>query len=158
MNDFAAAEFLGTDIEGASSTDYVPIPEGDYNSQIEKVDYKEIAWENENGSGVMKLLEALHKLDLTTHDQGTAVDVMGDEVGFCRQSISLDFKEDGTLDMRKGKNVALGRLREAVGQNNPDQRWNPNMLIGQTVKANVKHRVNKKTGEPLAEVKGVAAL
>lgn len=36
----------------------------------------------------------------------------------------------GGLDFRPDKNVTLGRLRTAVGQNNPGERWNLQMLRG----------------------------
>jgi len=42
--------------------------------------------------------------------------------------IDIDEKT-GALDISKGKNVWVGQLREAVGQNN-DKAWNWNMLKG----------------------------
>lgn len=46
-----------------------------------------------------------------------------------RATIWLD-AENGKLAVGKGKNVTLGQLREALGQNNVPN-WEPSMLIGQ---------------------------
>lgn len=74
------------------------------------------------------------------------------------QSIMLDITTEGALDMGKGKNVNLGRLREALGQNKDGQPWQPAMLIGGMARIYVKHSINKKTGEEQAEVQKVLAL
>jgi hypothetical protein len=47
-----------------------------------------------------------------------------------RQDIWLDQDANGDLDYSKGKNVGLGRLREALGQNQPGQAWSPAALKG----------------------------
>ena len=56
--------------------------------------------------------------------------------------------------MGKGKNVALGRLREALGQNTPGKPWSFGMLVGQVAKVAVKHRITD-AGDTFAEVKRV---
>jgi hypothetical protein len=45
-----------------------------------------------------------------------------------KQSIWLDLTSEGQLDKGPGKNVALGALREAVGQNKPGKAWAPSHL------------------------------
>lgn len=62
--------------------------------------------------------------------------------------IMLELTEAGTIDMGKGKNVALNRLREAVGQNADGQKWNARMLQGKMVTITVKH-------EPSADGKDI---
>jgi hypothetical protein len=47
-----------------------------------------------------------------------------------RQDVWLDQDSNGDLDYAKGKNVGLGRLREALGQNSPGAAWSPAMLKG----------------------------
>ena len=55
------------------------------------------------------------------------------------QSILLDLTPDGQgLDMGKGKNVSLGQLRGALGQNKPGETWNPGMIEGQPAKLKIK--------------------
>ena len=74
------------------------------------------------------------------------------------QSIMLDITSEGALDMSEGKNVQLGRLREAVKQNANGKPWSPAMLIGQMARINVKHRVNEETGDLMMDVDKVVAL
>lgn len=74
------------------------------------------------------------------------------------QSIMLDVTSEGALDMGEGKNVQLGRLREAVGQNASGKPWTPAMLIGQMARINVKHRINEESGDLMMDVDKVVAL
>lgn len=45
-----------------------------------------------------------------------------------RLRINLDLDANGRPESGEGKNVALGRLREALGQNKPG--WSPSQLLG----------------------------
>ena len=55
------------------------------------------------------------------------------------QSILLDLTPDGTgMDMGKGKNIGLGQIRTALGQNQPGAQWSPAMIEGQPAKLKVK--------------------
>ena len=47
-----------------------------------------------------------------------------------KQSLFLDIDGSGALAFGANKNVKLGKLREALGQNNPGQSWNIQMLAG----------------------------
>ena len=72
-----------------------------------------------------------------------------------KQGIMLDTK-DGGLDTTKGKNIGLGRLREAVNMNQAGQAFSFAMLAGQAAKVSVSHRI---AGEDtFAEVKTVGRL
>ena len=65
----------------------------------------------------------------------------------------LDLAATGGLDMSEGKNVALGRLREALGLNDPSQSFSFHQLPGLMGRVNVTHRV---VGEDtFADVKAV---
>jgi len=75
-----------------------------------------------------------------------------------RQTVWLDVDESGGLDFGRGKNVQLGRLRAAVNQNNAGEPWQPNMLLGQTARCTIKHRLNTTDNSMQADVKSVAAL
>ena len=68
-----------------------------------------------------------------------------------RQTIWLDFNEQGNLDFNDGKNVELGRTRSAVGQNT-SAAWGPQMLVGTRATCRIVH-----DGQ-YARVKGVAPL
>ena len=60
-----------------------------------------------------------------------------------KQSLILDVNAAGTgLDFGKGKNIQLGRIREAVGQNKAGEPWAPNRLVGGVANVKIKHRVD----------------
>ena len=46
-----------------------------------------------------------------------------------RQSIFIDMESDGRIALGENRNVKLGKLREALGQNNAGA-WAPRMLVG----------------------------
>lgn len=75
------------------------------------------------------------------------------------QTIWLDISGSGGLDTSKGKNVGLGKLRDALGQNREGQPWSPGMLVGQVALIRVGHSIDKRDNVTVqAEVKAVAAL
>lgn len=83
---------------------------------------------------------------------------LGRETVRVRHSVLLDVTEDGNgLDMGKGKNIGLGQIRTALGQNVPGQAWSPNMIEGQPIKAKITHEVDPRTSKVFANVAGVAA-
>lgn len=59
-----------------------------------------------------------------------------------RDSFWPDVTPNGGLDMAKGKNVKLNRLRDAVGLNTPGQPFSIGMFSNKMVKAQVSHRVD----------------
>ena len=70
-----------------------------------------------------------------------------------RQTIWLDVNEQGGLVFGKNKNVSLGKLRDALGQNTGAP-WSPTHLIGQPATVLIKHRMGSEGGV-FSEVKGV---
>lgn len=72
------------------------------------------------------------------------------------QSILLDLNEslDG-LDFGKGKNIGLGQVRAALGQNVPGKDWSPAMIEGQLAKLQVK--AGMYNDQVTAEVGGITA-
>lgn len=73
------------------------------------------------------------------------------------QSILLDLTDDGTgLDMGKGKNIGLGAIRTALGQNEPGADWSPAMIEGQPAKLKVKAGVYE--DRVTAEVQAITAV
>ena len=77
-----------------------------------------------------------------------------------RQDIWLDLDESGRIAQGKNKNVRLGRVRSAVGQNTDGQPWSPSQLRGAgPVLIMVGHRYNKETGEgPYSDVKRITKV
>lgn len=145
---FDPQQFLDMPMEGANDTVSVPVPVADYLAIVDKVDVRQ--WRKKDDPTVSGLA-----LDLIWSIQDdTLKQFLGRDKVTCKQGIMLDLTESGGLDMGKGKNIGLGRLREAVGLNTPGQPFSFSMLLGQMGKISVKHRVD---GDSIfAEVKAVA--
>lgn len=133
MSVFDADAFLNTEITGEMDTKVVPIPEGAWSSQVMKVAFREVTQKD----GVKRAI-----MDVTW-------EVLDEEVKkstklekpMARQSVFLDLNEQGGLDMGKGRNIQLGKLREAVGQNRSGKAWSPAMLTGQVAVVSIKQRI-----------------
>ena len=110
--------FMSQDTEEEMETKYTPIPDDDYISIIdEKIDLKEV-----NGTPVIDLYHIVDDPELAEKLAMERISV--------RQSIFLDVDGAGNLAIGPNKNVKLGKLREALGQNVAGQSWNINMLKG----------------------------
>lgn len=147
MSVFNADALVNTQFEGALDTTLVPIPEttDGWTSVIEKYEVKATP----KGQVVCEVFWGIDELEV---QQAT-----GREKNTIRQSVWLDITDHGTLDMSKGKNVQLGRLREALGQNNPSKPWSFGQLVGGVAKIVVKHRMTDE-GEVFADVKKVLPM
>lgn len=96
-------------------------------------------------------------LDITwlIEDEGVK-EFCGREKVQCRQSVMLDLNESGGLDLGKGKNIGLGKLREALGMNVSGQPFSFGMIQGRIAKGFVQHRVE---GDNIyAEIKRVGKM
>lgn len=146
--------FLDSTTTEANSTVAVPVPEGEYTGIIEKVDARTwTAKDDPTKSGIT--LDVVWLVD----DQSVK-DQLGRDKVTVKQGIMLDLNDSGSgLDMGKGKNVQLGKLRQATGLNAPGQAFAFSMLNGRMGKILVKHRIDKDDSEKIyAEVKGVAPI
>jgi hypothetical protein len=76
-----------------------------------------------------------------------------------RQSVFLDLTPQGKLDMSKGKNIQLGKLREALGLNDPNKSFSFADLPGRAAIVGVEHTPNEKSpGDVYANVAKVGKL
>jgi len=150
MSTFDPATFLDMGLDEANSTVSTPVPEGEYQAVIDKVETR--AWQGKadpSKSGIA--LDIIWNVE----DQGVKTFLERDKVQV-KQGIMLDLNVSGGIDTGKGKNVALGKLREATNLNTPGQRFSFRMLEGQMAKISVKHHID---GEQVfADVKAVARL
>lgn len=122
MSVFDPSTFLNTQETGALSTSYDPIPDNEYSAFIGAGEEAVKARSTQSGQ---------HILDVTWEITDPALaEQLGREKVTVRQSIFLDMTAQGTLDRGKGKNVQLGRLREALNQNDPSRPWSPLSLRG----------------------------
>jgi len=145
---FNAEQFVGIATDQAGETKFYPVPVGEYLAQIDKVEAR---------GGIDKNGNPWRALDISWAilDDGVKAELQM-EKPTARQNIFVNVTPQGGLDWGRNKNIALGRLREAVGQNRPGRAWSPTHLMGQMAKVNVIH-VPDQNGDPRAEVNKVAS-
>jgi hypothetical protein len=147
MSKFNAEAFMQTSTKQSNDTKLIPVPQGDRPAMVKKILFRDgvkdgVAWV------AMDLI--WHVLD----DESKKT--TGMDTPTVKQSIFLDLTAEGALDMSKGKNVQLGKVREALGQNKEGRAWSPGQLQGVPATILVSHRPDEKTGDTYADVKAVA--
>ena len=144
---FDAQSFLDSAVSGANDTKVVPVPVGEFVGIIDKVTPRQ--WQSKDGT------QTGIAIDITWLIEDANVKAqLGRDTVTVRQGIMLDMNEQGALDMGTGRNVSLGRLREAVGLNDPKKPFSFSQLPGMQANVNVSHRFAN--DETYAEVKGVS--
>jgi len=147
MSAFDPDSFLAQTVEQANDTKVIPCPAGEFTGYIK--DLKVSTGQKDGNTWA-----ALNPVWVIDNEEVRKL-LDRDEVTV-KQSVFLDLTEHGTLDMGKGKNVGLGRLREALDLNQPGQPFSFTMLTGRPAKLTVSHRVQ---GEDIyADIKMVAKL
>lgn len=138
---------LNMTMETPLSTEMIPVPEGEFVGTITKIEARMAKLQ----SGEVPTVRITWSIN---DPQVTAI--TGRETNTVPQDIFLDLTPSGALDTAKGKNVALGRLREAVGQND-GRPWSFNKLQGGVAKVLVTHRTDDE-GNVYAQIRRVTAL
>ena len=103
--------FFDQVVESAGSTEVVPIPAGEYLATIDKKEVTQWTKKDDPSISGLKL-----KVTWSLEDQPVR-DLLGRDKVTVAQDIMLDLTDHGTLDMGKGRNVELNRLRAAVDLN-----------------------------------------
>lgn len=136
MSNFDPSQLLNITVEGANDTRLIPVPEGEYAAIIEDVQMR---------SGVsQKTQEPWARLDLKCSIEDSQLQATIGRKPSVRGGVMLDLTDQGTLDLGRGRNIGLGRLREACGLNQPGQSFSFTQLVGQYVKVRVGHRADPK--------------
>ena len=153
---FNPESFLNQTSEQALSTQLDPVPEGDF-----KAVSQAITKESVRSFDINKGERAGQKgfsLNVAWKIDDEAAGEYNNRMVF--QTLFLDVTSDGAgLDFGKGKNVDLGKLRAALGQNQDGQPWAPSMLGSQVAIVQVKQEVDKNDSSKIhSKVKGVASL
>ena len=147
-----AQEFLQATTEEALDDRLEPCPPGEWlaiagQPEIKDFTYKSGDREGETGYRMVIRWEV--------HDDEAKRQVDRDKLSVT-QSVLLDLSEDGSaLDFGKGKNIGLGQIRTAIGQNQAGQPWAPAMIEGSPAKVVVKAGVYNNM--PTAEVAAVTS-
>lgn len=146
---FNPDEFLDQEVLNANATVVVPCPIGEFPGVAKSL--KPRQWTGKDDKTKQGVA-----LDIvwSVEDADVKQELGRDEV-LVKQGIMLDTLPNGKLDPSPTANVALGRLREALGLNVEGEAFSFNMIIGQSAILSISHRVS---GEDIyAEVKRVAA-
>lgn len=149
MSQFDPEAFLSAQFDEANDTVMQPVPAGEYTAIIESVSTRQ--WNSRDGSKSGVALDVKYNID-----DAAVKEALGRSKITVTQGIMLDLTENGGLDFGKGRNISLGRLREATGLNTPGKPFAFRQLEGQPVKITVSHRVVE--DQIYADVKGVAKL
>lgn len=145
--------FLEMSTQDANSTVAVPVPAREYTAFIEKIEARQ--WQSKDDPTKAGMALDIH---WNIDDAAVKAELERDKVTV-KQGIMLDVTDSGGLDMGKGKNIGLGRLREAVGMNTPGQPFSFRMLEGKPARVSVKHRPDANKPDVIyAEVEAVAKL
>lgn len=147
---FTPEQFLDMQVTESNDTKVIPVPAGEYMAVVKEV--KSRVWTSKKDPSMSGVT-----LDLVwTIDDANVKALLGREEVNVKQGIMLDLTDAGGLDMGKGRNIGLGRVREACGLNQPGQPFSATMLTGRMAKVSVKHRID---GENLyAEVSAVTKV
>lgn len=169
---FSGQDFLDANFSESNATKRTLVPEGWYLATIldevdGDADYKRIS--AKSGSGPMKKDpdRTWYWMMMKVPFRMSAPDNPAVDERIVSASIFMDvLQEDndrvlagvaqvGAPDFGTDKNINLGQLREAIGQNAAGVSWNPHMMGGQQLLVYVSHQPNKsKPGEEFATVTG----
>lgn len=120
MSDFDPDLFLQQTVDKPLETEFTMVPPGEYRASIGDFDreaMEEVKFDYKRGPkagqpGIMYKLTVPFLVD----DDAVKAELDRDQVTISKQYI-LDLDEHGKLAEGKNKNIELGRLRDAVGQN-----------------------------------------
>ena len=147
---FNPDQFLDMQFEGQNDTKVVPVPAGEYTAMIEEVKVRQ--WQGKADPSKSGLT-----LDIQwSIDDPSVKELLGRDKVTVKQGIMLDLTDAGGLDMGKGRNIGLGRLREALDLNQPGRPFSFTMLTGRVARVSVTHRIAD--DNIFAEVKQVARM
>lgn len=142
---FDASAFENMTTDQANETTMTPVPEGEYLGLIDRIRIKSIKIRNGERAGQeVPILEVIYKI---MDDTGELGKQLNRENVTVRQDVWLDVNDQGGLAFGPNQNVALGRLREAVGLNAPGKPFAFKQLEGQgPLKIMVTNRSDEETG------------
>ena len=150
---FDPNQFLSDTVTGANDTKYIPVPQGEFPAIIKSVNARQMP-SKADPSKQVTVADIVYEIDDATVRTTTGLDNPT-----VRQSVFLDLTPNGKLDMSKGKNIGLGKLREALGLNDPSKPFSFNDLPGRAAIVSVEHTPNEKSpGDVYANVKQVGKL
>lgn len=129
---FDPETFLNQTIDQPLETEFLTVPDGEYTATIDDFTseaIEQIHFEYKNGprAGTPGTMTKF-SIPFVIQDDAVKAELGRDKIVVYKQVI-LDVGDDGGLDWGKNKNIDLGRIRAAVGQNDPGP-WSPGNLRG----------------------------
>lgn len=132
---FDPASFIDATVTEANSTVSTPVPSGEHVGVAGEVKLEPWVGKTDPTKSGLRL-----EIPWTFEDNPAITQVTGRPKNVVRQSIMLDMQPDGKgLDMGKGMNVQLGKVREALGLNTPGSPFSFRMIQGRSAKCKVEH-------------------
>jgi hypothetical protein len=130
MNDqtFDADAFMNATVDDPMATSLAGVPEGEYTAMVGDFDstaFKTVTTTNRQTGA--QIDRAVLEVPFLIMDEALK-QKLGRETITHRETYWLDMNDQGRLDTGMDKNVRLGQLRQAIGQNNPNTPWSPGML------------------------------
>lgn len=145
---FNADAFLNQTVEQVLDTKRIPFPEGERDDLVVR-DVSINSGTNKSGDNAGKPWVRL-KVKVSTTDANVAEEMNLDEgqepIVYWDEFLDLD--DNGQLAVGAGKNVKLGKLRHACGQNT-DEAWTIRDLVGAVLGGEISHRLTQE-GDPYA--------
>lgn len=106
--------FMQQTVDAPMSTVSIQCPEGEYPAMIDDFDAKAFrTFDRKDNEGTTTVFSP----PFIIQDETVKQMLERDKVVVYHKGMFVDIGPDGGLDTGKGKNVDIGRLREAVGQN-----------------------------------------
>lgn len=123
-------------VEGAHDTSRTPVPEGSYKAIAEEAKVEKRQGRDDNTVYVLRITWKLEDED------GKLAELMNMEDIRVRQDIWLDLV-NGALSTARNMNIGLGKLRAAIGLNDPKRPFQLPMIIGRQATVTVSHRQDR---------------
>lgn len=121
MSTFNPEQFMSTTTTDKMDTNTIPVPDGTHRAQVDSINYRTLEAKDTNPERtIMEINWAVTSDDVKKKT--------GLDKPIAKQSIWLDLNGQGQLLTGAGKNIGLGALREALGQNKPGKLWAPSYL------------------------------
>lgn len=123
--------FMEQTIDAELDTQVQLVPEGEYQAMIEPIEADKDFRSGTIGEGKKREGETWASFSprFVIQDSAVQAELGRDKVVCSHEGLFLDLDSNGNLDFSKGKNVGLGQLRDAVGQNKPGP-WSFQNLSG----------------------------